>query len=296
MNMNVAVVGTGTMGSVMVGHLVRRGHTVTVWNRTLERAAAAIAAGGSWADTPADASRDADAVVVVLSGDDTVLDVLGRFDGVFAGCRPGTVVIDMSTTAAVTKRKAAAAAAHARVDFLDAPFFGSLKEAQAGGLWPVVGGDPDVLARVSPMLDAFSDRIFHVGPVGAAATVKLAGNLLVLSMVEHLAASLAMIQANDGDPKILLELLGITGFRSPLYQAKGRQMVDGDFAPRGSVDTAIKDLGLIVAAAEAAGIPTAGLADIRARYVKARELGGGELDMASVITAEREQAGVAVHS
>jgi 3-hydroxyisobutyrate dehydrogenase-like beta-hydroxyacid dehydrogenase len=73
-------------------------------------------------------------------------------------------------------------------------------------------------------------------------------------------------------------------------------MVDGDFAPRGSVDTAIKDLGLIVAAAEAAGIPTAGLADIRARYVKARELGGGKLDMASVITAEREHASVAVHS
>jgi glyoxylate/succinic semialdehyde reductase len=296
MNMNVAVVGTGTMGSVMMQHLVRQGHTVAVWNRTREHATAAIAAGGNWADTPADASRMADAVLVVLSGDETVLDVLGRADGVFSGCRPGTVVIDMSTTAAVTKRKAAAAAARAGVEFLDAPFFGSLKEAEAGGLWPVVGGDPDVLARVSSMLDAFSDRIFHVGPVGAAATVKLAGNLLVLSMVEHLAASLAMIEANDGDPKILLELLGITGFRSPLYQAKGRQMVDGDFAPRGSVDTAIKDLGLIVAAAEAAGIPTAGLADIRARYVKARELGGGELDMASVITAEREHASVAVHS
>ena len=296
MKMNVAVIGTGTMGSVMVGHLVRRGHTVTVWNRTRERAAAAIAAGGNWAKTPADASWNADAVVVVLSGDETVLDVLVRSDGVFAGCRPGAVVIEMSTTAAATKRKAATSAAQARVEFLDAPFFGSLKEAEAGGLWPVVGGDSDVLARVSPVLEAFSDRIFHVGPVGAAATVKLGGNLLVLTMVEHLAASLAMIEANDGDPKILLELLGITGFRSPLYQAKGKQMIDGDFAPRGSVDTAIKDLGLIVAAAQAAGIPTAGLTDIRARYLRARELGGGELDMASVITAEREHAAVAVHS
>jgi 3-hydroxyisobutyrate dehydrogenase-like beta-hydroxyacid dehydrogenase len=113
-------------------------------------------------------------------------------------------------------------------------------------------------------------------------------------MVEHLAASLALIEANDGDPRVLLELLGITGFRSPLYQAKGQQMLDGDFAPRGSVDTAIKDLGLIVAAAKAAGIPTAGLADVRARYVKARELGGGELDMANVIVAEREHARTAV--
>ena len=286
----VAVIGTGTMGNAMVGHLVRRGYAVAVWNRTPERAANAVVAGARLAATPADAVRDAAVVLVVLSGDDAVIDVLRRADGVLPACRPGTVVVDMSTTAASTKREADAMARRAGAAFLDAPFFGSLREAEAGGLWPVVGGDASALERARPVLQAFSDRVFHVGPVGAAATVKLAGNLLVLTMVEHLAASFALIEANGGDPAVLHELLGITGFRSPLYQAKGKQMLDGDFNPRGSVDTAIKDLGLIVAAAEAAGLPTAALADVRARYVKARDLGGGELDMANVIVAERHAA------
>ena len=128
-------------------------------------------------------------VLVVLSGDETVLDVLGRTDGVLAGCRAGTVVIEMSTTAASTKREAAAAAARAGVDFLDAPFFGSLREAEAGGLCRWSAAMRTFLSRARPVLEAFSDRIFYVGPVGAAATVKLAGNLLVLTMVEHLASS-----------------------------------------------------------------------------------------------------------
>jgi len=283
----IAVIGTGTMGNVMVAHLIRRGHDVAVWNRTPGRAEQAVASGATLALTPAEAARDAAFTIIVLSGDDAVIDVLRRPDGVLAGCARGSIVVDMSTTAASTKREAEAMARRAGVGFLDAPFFGSLREAEAGGLWPVVGGDSAVLDRARPVLQAFSDRIFHVGPVGAAATVKLAGNLLVLTMVEHLAASFALVEANDGDPRALLELLGITGFRSPLYQGKGKQMLDGDFAPRGSVDTAIKDLGLIVDAAQAAGLPTAALADARARYLKARELGGGALDMANVIEAER---------
>ena len=179
-------------------------------------------------------------------------------------------------------------AARAGVDFLDAPFFGSLREAEAGGLWPVVGGDAKVLERARPVLDAFSAQVFHVGPIGSAATVKLAGNLLVITMVEHLSAAIAMIQANDGNPEALIELLGITGFRSPIYQAKGRQMLERDFAPRGSVDTAIKDLGLIVAAAKEAGVPATGLEDVQARFLRLHELGHGQLDAAIIIDAQRQ--------
>ena len=286
----VAVIGTGLIGTVLTGHLAEAGHDVHVWNRSRERTAGAVERGGTVEDSPRAAARGAELVIIVVADDTAVHEVLTGDDGVVAGLATGAVVADMSTTTPASKVASSALVEASGAGFLDAPFFGSMKEALERGLWPVIGGNADVLASARPFLETFSDQIFHAGPVGAAATVKLAGNLLVGTMVQHLSESISLIEGAGGDPAVLLELLGITGFRSPIYQAKGRQMVDDDFEPRGNINTAVKDLTLIISVLESMGLRTGGLEGVRDSYKAAQSAGLGERDFASVISIQRPNA------
>jgi 3-hydroxyisobutyrate dehydrogenase len=243
----IAVLGTGLAGAPIAARLAGHDHEVVAWNRTRAKAEALREHRIEVADTPALAVRDADAVVLCPLGEAANDAVLPQ---ALPSLAPTTLVLDLSTTGVAATKAFREAVARA----VKAPFFGSVPEAERGALFFVVGSRDGDRNSAEALLAPLGE-VFHVGSPEQAAALKLALNVLVFTMVENIAEAITLARAQGVDPELVLEALSRgTGVRAPIYLGRGRMIVDGDFAPRATVELARKDLALIVAAARQLGL------------------------------------------
>jgi 3-hydroxyisobutyrate dehydrogenase-like beta-hydroxyacid dehydrogenase len=170
-------VGLGTMGGGVVRRLLAAGHAVTVWNRTREKAEPLLEAGARWADSPRSVAERSDIVFTMVTNTAAVQAVTEGPDGILAGLGPGKVYVDMSTASPANTRALAETVVAVGAQMLDAPVSGSVITLEEGKLSIMVGGDPETFERVKPVLEAIGPRVFHLGPNGAAVTMKIAINL-----------------------------------------------------------------------------------------------------------------------
>lgn len=286
----VAVLGLGTMGRGMVANLVAAGHDVTVWNRT--SAAAAEVDGARPASSIADAVHRQDVVLYCLSDDAAVRAVALGEDGVLTHVAAPTVVVDMSTISVTLSDAEHAAYAERGIAMLDAPVFGSKGEAAAGGLWVVVGGDDDTVARARPVLDAVSESVHHMGPAGSGARTKLVGNLLVAAQLQSLGEGLTLARAAGLDLSKVLEVVAVTDFRTPIYDGVGAAVLADDYSPNFALHLMRKDVGLIGELAEQVGAPVPGAKVVAETLDAAMAAGLGELNASALVKVLAGQAGV----
>lgn len=286
--MKVAVVGLGTMGRGIAANVAAAGHDLTVWNRS----AGTRVAGARRAGTLVEAVTDQDVVLVCLSDDTAVREVVLGTDGVLSSVSAATVVVDMSTISPALSDLEHAGAARRGIAFLDAPVFGSRDEAASAGLWVVVGGDAEVLERVRPVLEAISATVHHLGPAGSGARMKLVGNLLVTAQLQSLGEALTLAAASGLDLARVLDVVDVTDFRTPIYSGVGRAVMAGDYAPAFALRLLQKDVGLIRAHARAVGAPVPGT-DAAAGVVDAAvEAGLGDLNASALVQVLAARAGV----
>jgi 3-hydroxyisobutyrate dehydrogenase-like beta-hydroxyacid dehydrogenase len=170
-------VGLGVMGRSIVRRLLDAGHDVAVWNRTRANAEPLLAAGARWVESPRAAADEAEIVFTMVTNTEAVQAVTGGPDGVLAGLGPGQIYVDMSTASPVNTRALAAEVAAVGAEMLDSPVSGTAITVEQGKASLMVGGDPDVVERVRPVLEAIGPRVIHVGPNGSAVTMKIAVNL-----------------------------------------------------------------------------------------------------------------------
>ena len=178
--MKVAFVGIGRLGAHLAGSLLRDGVELTVHDRDHAAGAALRERGVGWADTPAEAARDADVVITCLPSPSAVAVVVERDDGMLSSLRRGSTWIDMSTNDKHELLRLAAVAQANGVSTLEAPVTGGVHLAASGEITIIVGGDPDVAGSHMPLLRAMGRRIFHVGPLGSASDMKVITNMLAL--------------------------------------------------------------------------------------------------------------------
>ncbi len=280
MSRKLALLGTGLIGAPAACRLAAAGDDVTVWNRTAATAAALRRRGIGVAETPAGAVAGAEAVLLFLLDEEAVAEVLERLLPALA---PGTLVVDFATTsvAAAGRFEAAVNAAGGRAAV--APFFGSVPEVEQGALYAVCGGAEEDEADLRELLGRLCSGIHQAGSPPSAAALKLALNVLVFPMVELIGESLALAKAQGVDPERVLAVLAEgTGVRSPIYSARGRLILDRDFAPRATVELATKDLALIAAAAAEHGLELPLTERTRERFDEAAAAGHAREDMAAV--------------
>jgi 3-hydroxyisobutyrate dehydrogenase-like beta-hydroxyacid dehydrogenase len=289
----VAVCGLGRMGRPIAARIAGGGFPLTVWNRSPGPAESLAAeAGGRAAATPAEAAQDADVVITMLTDGPAVLAVLDGPDGVLAGLRPGAVVIDCSTTGAEYARQAAALCRAAGVSFLDSPVSGSTAVAERGELGLMVGGEPDVLAGVRPVLERFGATVVHVGPVGAGAAVKVAVNGLLHTFSTALAESLVAAEAAGVPRTAFFDVLAGGVLANTFLGYKRAAFLDPDSAPVAfDLTTATKDLRLAVDASRAAHLPVSVLERTLQLHCQALEDGYGGKDMAAMAAWIADRAG-----
>jgi 3-hydroxyisobutyrate dehydrogenase-like beta-hydroxyacid dehydrogenase len=254
----VGVLGIGRMGGSMARALAAAGFEVVCWNRTSEAAETlATELGGRAVARPADVAAAADICISMLADGAAVEAVFRGPDGLLAGARPGNVLVDSSTVPPSTIRGFETDAGGAGAGLLDAPVSGSVALAESGSLTIMVGGEPADLERARPVLDALAKTVFHVGPLGNGAAMKLAVNAVIFGLNEALAEGLVLAEAAGIDRTLAYDVLAASAAGAPFVGYKRGAFLDPDNTPVAfSLDLAAKDLRLIAALAREVGVPT----------------------------------------
>ncbi|GAA4682043.1 NAD(P)-dependent oxidoreductase [Phytohabitans rumicis] len=280
--MRVAVVGAGRMGAAMAIRLRESGAEVVVYNRTRDKA---VATGAAIAGTAREAAASADTVLVSLADDAAVLGAYSGPDGVVAGLRAGTVVVETSTIDPDTVRRAAELVGERGAVLLDAPVSGSVPLVQQGQLTFMVGGPAADLDRVRPALDLLAKQVFHVGQVGSGAVVKLAVNTVVHALNQALSEALVLAERAGVPRTTTYEVLANSAVAAPFVAYKRAAFERPEQAPVAfSLDLVAKDLGLIRQLAERVGAEMPQSAVTRETVVAAVAAGLGAADMAALST------------
>jgi 3-hydroxyisobutyrate dehydrogenase len=273
----VALLGTGTMGFGMARNIATAGIDLRVWNRTRDKAEP-LADLATVCDTPAEAVAGADVLLTILYDADSVLDVV---EGLRGTVDPGTVWLQQSTIGVDGTARAAKLADELGLVLVDAPVLGTKKPAEDGTLVVLASGPEDVRDRLAPILDAIGSRTMWVGDAGTGTRLKLVANHWVFAVLEGVAESLALARDLGLDPALFLEAVGGGAMDAPYVQLKGKAMLDGKYDPAFALGGALKDAGLILEAAEAAGADAALLTVIREHFARAVDAGHGDKDMAA---------------
>ncbi|MGE0315395.1 MAG: NAD(P)-dependent oxidoreductase [Lautropia sp.] len=243
--MKIGMAGVGLMGIGIAGNLVKHGHELVLLEHPGNQPLDALKAAGAIGAASASAlAAQVEMVIVVVTGSPQVEAVIAGPEGVLAGLRPGTVVIDCSTAIPSSTLRMAKAVADAGGRFLDAPMTRTPKEAAEGRLNLLVGGDADLLAQVRPVLACFAENIAHVGPVGAGHGMKLLHNFVSLGTVTLLAEAAACAQRSGVAPEAFVDVLAKGGGGGVALERIKPYLLTGDAnGLRFSIANACKDLG-----------------------------------------------------
>ena len=293
----VAVVGLGRMGSAMARALASsRGgddHHLVLYNRTRDRAEAlAGELGARVAATPAAAAAEADVAITMLADRPAVEAVWDGDDGLVAGAREGSVLVDMSTVPPETLVAYADRARSAGAGLLDAPVSGSVSLAQTGKLTIMAGGEAADLERARATLDRIGQRVFHVGDLGAGHAMKLAVNAVIFALNNAVSEALVMAERAGIDAAVAYEVLASGAAGAPYLGYKREAFLDPDATPVAfSLDLAEKDLRLIGELAERLGVPAAQATANRSLIREAIGGIGPDHDFSAVAVHLRARAG-----
>ncbi|MFF4316580.1 NAD(P)-dependent oxidoreductase [Streptomyces sp. NPDC001507] len=278
-------VGLGVMGQPMALNLARAGTPLVVWNRTPERAEPLRAAGARVAASAEEVFARARVVFVMLV-DETVTDaVLGRGGPDFAKLVAGRAVVSTGSTSPEYARGLAADIEAAGGRFVEAPVSGSRKPAEAGELVAMLGGDPDAVAEVRPLLAPMCRESVHCGPAGSGVLMKLAVNLYLDTTLAALAEAVHFAQRQGLDLETFRAVVDSGQLGSGITRVKVPMLAAHDFTVQAATADAYANTRLIADAARAAGIATPMLDLSSELYGESVRLGNARLDMSSVLTA-----------
>jgi 3-hydroxyisobutyrate dehydrogenase-like beta-hydroxyacid dehydrogenase len=279
----VGIAGLGRMGSAIGLHLIDQGHTVVVWNRSVAKAAPLEEAGAKVATSPKALAEASDIVITSLTDDAAATECFHRADGLLAGASAKTLFVETTTTSPDTARTLAAAVAKTGAAMLDCPVQGSADAARKGQLLAMVGGDAAVLEKARPVIEAFSRKLFHLGPVGSSAALKLAVNTGIATYAAFLSEATRLCALEGVAPGAVYDVIAEGPMATPIL--KGKMSIlkgegDPNAIPASDIDLFLKDASaaLILAAKHRAALPVAAatqalLADAAAAGWGARDYG-----------------------
>jgi 3-hydroxyisobutyrate dehydrogenase-like beta-hydroxyacid dehydrogenase len=295
--MKVGFIGLGTMGASMASNLQKKGgHELVVNDVRREAAAAHLAAGAVWADTPCQVAEAAHVVFTSLPGPVEVEAVAIGPKGLIEGMRPGGALFDLSTNSPTLVRRLEALFKDKGFHVLDAPVSGGPKGAKSGKLALWVGGDRQVYDRYKPVLDAIGDQPYYVGPIGAGSVAKLVHNCAGYAMQTAFAEVFTMGVKAGVDPLTLWKAVRQgAGGRRRTFDGLADQFLPGTFDPPAfALKLAHKDVSLATALAREVGVPMR-LANLTLEELtEALNRGWAQRDSRVAMLLQEERAGVQI--
>jgi 3-hydroxyisobutyrate dehydrogenase len=260
-------IGTGIMGAPMAKHLVSAGYKVNVYNRTKIKAAELIEMGCKWFDTPQEIAANSDVVVTIIGFPKDVDECYFGEHGIFNGIRPGTILIDMTTTKPSIAIKISEAAGKVGAEFIDAPVSGGQVGAVNGTLSIMIGGKKEVVDSVLPLFEAFGKNMVYQGAAGAGQHTKMCNQITIAGTMIGVCEALIYGAKAGLNLNTMLESITKGAAGCWTLDVLAPKVVKGDFAPGFSVDNFVKDMTIALEEAEAMKLSLPGLALVKQLYI-----------------------------
>ena len=292
--MKVGFIGLGDMGQGIIPRLIDAGHTVTGWNRTIEKAAPLLQIGMAWADSPRQVAGRSEAVISIVTDAAAVRDVALGDEGVIAGLRPDSVYLDMSTIDPGESRSIADAFAAAGLTMLDAPISGSPITLAEGQASIMVGGDRSAFERIEPMLQSIGPKVSYIGAGGTAAQMKVAINLCLIVEMVAFCEAVALAEKGGVEREMAVEAMLQSVVASPVMGYRGPFILEGGMPekPLASVLLQQKDMLLALDLGRRQGVPVPLAAAANEMLNACHGLGLDERDFVTVFDVYRTMAGM----
>jgi 3-hydroxyisobutyrate dehydrogenase len=295
----VGFIGLGNMGGGMAGNIQKAGYQMVVYDIREEVTRPFLEAGARLGSSPADVASRCEVTLTSLPGPREVEAVAAGPEGVLQGISAGSVYIDLSTSRPTLIRELEPRFREKGVHVLDAPVSGGKSGAQSRNLAVMVGGEKEVFDRVKPLLDAFGDKVFYAGSIGAGSVAKLVHNMIGHGVRQAIAEGLTLGVKAGVEPDALWECVrrGSLGRMSALHEGIARTVFQGEFEPASfALNLSRKDIGLATDLGREFNVPmpVANLAEQIA--IEAMNRGWGEMDSSITFRLQEEQSGVEVRA
>ena len=291
--MKIGFIGLGKMGAPMARNLLLKGHSISVWNRSREKAESLARDGAHVAGSPEEACLDAEAVFTMLADDRAVESVVFGEEGILTALARGSIHVSSSTISTALARRLTTNHAARGQGYLSVPVFGRPEAAEAAKLLVIAGGASDQIERVRPLFDAIGRATFIAGAEPwQANALKVCGNFMIMSVLESFGESFATLRKANVDPHLFLEIMNAL-FASPVYANYGRMIANENFEPAGfELKLGLKDVRLAMQTAEECASPMPFASVVHDHFVNAMAHGQAEMDWSSVARVSARNAGL----
>jgi 3-hydroxyisobutyrate dehydrogenase len=285
-------IGLGKMGIPMSKNLVKKGYSVTVYNRTKDKTKELAAEGAKVADSPKALAADAQVIISMIS-DDAVLEAVSIGpDGAFAAAKSGTIFIDMSTVSPVASARVAEVANKKGIKYLRAPVSGSTVLATAGTLTIFASGPKDAYDACTEIFGSMGQKVFHVGAGDEARYLKLLLNMMVGISSAMVGEALAFGEKGGMDWSQMVDIIGASVVASPLVGYKAQMLKSRNYAPAFTIEQMAKDFDIALDTGKAANVPMPITAMTRQFLGAMKANGKGNFDFFGLVTLMEDLAGI----
>ena len=278
-------IGTGVMGRWMCQHAMARGFTATVYNRSQDKAQPLVDQGAKFAASPKEVAAASDVVLAIVGFPKDVREVFLGPDGALAGSKPGTILVDMTTSEPSLAVEIAEAAKAKGVHALDAPVSGGDVGAKNAALSIMIGGEKDVVAAVTPIFEAMGKTIVHQGGPGAGQHTKMVNQILISSNMIAVCEALLYGSKAGLDLETVFRSVSVGAAGSKALEILGPRMLARNFEPGFYVEHFIKDMGIALAEAERMNLGLPGLSLAKQLYEAVRAQGYGRKGTQALLLA-----------
>jgi 3-hydroxyisobutyrate dehydrogenase-like beta-hydroxyacid dehydrogenase len=274
------LIGLGNMGAAVAERVLAAGYELAVYNRTAAKAAPFAERGATVAESPGELAARSDVVLTSLS-DDAALEAVAR--EALEAARPGAVLVDLSTVSAAASARVAELADASSVGYLRAPVSGNPTVVRAGNVSFIVSGPRDVFDDVEPLLRAIGPTVQHIGDGEQARIVKLALNLMIAGLAELMSEALVLGESAGVSRSALLEVMGNSAVGAPFVRYKTEPLLRNDFSATFTTRLMEKDIDLVLAAAEDAGVELPAASQLKQLLHSAIDAGYGDDDFMALL-------------
>ena len=281
--MKLGVIGLGMLGNAVALHLLDSGFEVTVYNRTKEKTSQVENKGGNVATSPKEVAEKSELVIIVVKDANAVKQMAFEENGIIQGKHEKLIVADMSTIDPVESKNISIKFLENNIQKLDIPVMGGPNVAITGELVMMASGDKESFNYCKKVLDTIANRVFFLGESGVAHSVKLAMNLQITMLALALSEGIILVKKSGVDPKIFLEILNSTYFKTGMSEKKAYKMIDGKYDATFTLANLKKDISTMTNTAKTLGIELPMITKAEEIYENAINEGMGGMDYTGII-------------
>ena len=279
----IGIIGLGMLGNAVALHLLDSGFEVTVYNRTKEKTMQAREKGAKVVTSPKEIAENSELIITIVKDAAAVKEISFEKDGIIEGKHEKLIVADMSTIDPLESKNISRKFQEHNIDKLDIPVMGGPNVAITGNLVMMVSGNKESFDRCKNVFEKIANKVFFLGESGVAHSVKLAMNLQITMLALALSEGIIFMKKANVDPKIFLEILNSTYFKTGMSEKKAFKMVDSKFDPTFTLSNQKKDISTITSTAKSLGIELPMIKKAEQVYENAVKEGFGEMDYTGII-------------